>query len=65
MKAFRLFLILAACLLIAEILRPIFSIPFDKNGPLFLIEGDDEMCAVPHDADKSNSPTRTISFHLA
>ncbi len=46
MKAFRLFLLLAAGILLVVIFRPLFSTPLDENGRPILFDDDDEFCAV-------------------
>ncbi len=61
MKAFRLLLLLAAGLLLVVIFRPLFSIPFDKNGRPVLFDDDDEFCAVPYSEVHLETEGRVVS----
>lgn len=61
MKAFRLSLLLAACLVLVVILSPIFSAPLDENGRPVLFDDEDEFCAVPENESELDSEICSIS----
>lgn len=53
MKALLIFLLLAVCLLTAEILLPALNIPIDENGiPVLLDDNEDESCFFPAGEDE-------------